>query len=211
MRRAVWAFVLSLMLLGLFGCGQEKAETVTSLSFGKEGEVLHRIVGKTDQSYYQIQAADLEAFAAERVAEYCAQKGEGRVALEKVEEKDGQVFLDFRYASPEDYSAFNSRALYVGGILGAAEAGYSLEAVSFVTAAGEAAESDVMEKPEKKRLVVLETKGGEEMLVNLPGKVYYVNQIAAGDGEVAFAGKKSVKVTNQGDEGAFALAYIIYE
>lgn len=49
------------------------------------------------------------------------------------------------------------------------------------------------------------------MLVNLPGKTLYINQGAHNGQELTFVGKKSVKISNQDEEGTTAFSYIIYE
>ncbi len=211
MRKVVSALVMLILILGLAGCGREKAPEITSLSVNRAGEISHRIVGKSDQSYYQIETADLENFALSRVEEYCSEKGEGSVTLKAVEEKDGSIFMDFGYASAEDYSGFNHRILYMGSLDRAADDGYELEKVPLVSVDGQAAEIGFIEEWEKKKIVVLETKSGEEILVNLPGKTLYTNQSAHSGQDVSFVGKKSVKISNQEEEGARALSYIIYE
>ena len=210
MRKAVNVLVLSLLVLSLTGCGQEKTPEISSLSFDKEGEVLHQIVGKADQNYYQIQMSDLESFAAERVEEYCSENGDGRVKLEAVEEKSGNILMQFRYASPEDYSGFNHRVLFIGALEDAVDE-YYLESVPFVTVEGKASEIGYIDDWDAKKMIVLETKGGEDILVNLPGKTLYINQSADSSQEVTFVGKKSVKVSNQEESETSALSYIIYE
>lgn len=211
MRKAVIVLVMSLFVLSLTGCGQDKTPDIRSLSFGKEGEVLHQVVEKADQNYYRIQLSDVENFATERVEEYCADKGEDRVTLEAVEEKDGNILLQFCYASPEDYSGFNHRVLYVGPLEDAVDE-YYLESVPFVSVEGKASEIGYVDDWDTKKMIVLETKGGEEILVNVPGKTLYINQSADSSQEVTFVGKKSVKVSNQEEETeASALSYIIYE
>lgn len=211
MRRAAGILGLTILLLGLAGCGEGQAPEINTLSFGKDGEVIHRIVGKTDQNYYQIEPAALEEFAVSRVEEYCAENGEKKVALEAVEEKSGSIVMDFKYASPEDYSNFNHRVLYAGTIESAADEGYELEAVPFVSIQGQASEIGYIEDWDKKKMFILETKSGEEMLVNLPGKTLYVNQGAHSGQELTFVGKKGVKISNQEEAGTTSLSYIIYE
>lgn len=211
MRKVVGTLLLLTLILGLWGCGQGKVPDITSLSINKAGEISHHIVGKTDQSYYQIETADLESFAASRVEEYCADSGEGSVTLKAVEEKDGSITMDFGYASAEDYSGFNHRILYMGTLENAADDGFQLEAVPLVSADGQAVEIGYIEDWEKKKVIVLETKSGEEMLVNLPGKALYTNQSAHSGQDVSFVGKKSVMISNQEEEGARALSYMIYE
>lgn len=211
MRRVAGILGLTILLLCLAGCGEGQKPELNTLSFGKDGEIMHRIVGKTDQDYYQIESAALEEFAASRVEEYCAENGEMKVALEAVDEKGGSIVMDFKYASPEDYSGFNHRVLYVGTLASAAEAGYELEAVPLVSMDGKASEVGYIEDWDKKQMFILETKSGEEMLVNLPGKTLYVNQSVHSGQELTLVGKKSVKISNQEAEGTTSLSYIIYE
>lgn len=211
MRKTAGILGLTILLLGLAGCGEGQAPEINTLSFGKDGEIMHRIVGNADQNYYRIEPAALEEFAASRVEEYCAENGEKKVALEAVDEKGGSIVMDFKYASPEDYSEFNHRVLYVGTLEGASDEGYELEAVPFVSMDGKASEVGYIEEWDKKRMFILETKSGEEMLVNLPGKILYVNQSAHSGQEITFVGKKGVKISNQEAEGTMSLSYIIYE
>lgn len=211
MRKVVKTLALSVLILGLAGCGKSDAPDIKSLSFDKNGEIIHQVVGSSDQDYYQIQMEDLEEFVAGRVEEYCAENGEKKVVLESAEEKDGSILLNFRYASPEDYSGFNYRKLYVGTLSDASDAGYELEAVPFVSMDGDASEIGYIEDWEKKQLIVLETKSGEEMLVNLPGKTLYINQSAHNGQEITLVGKKAVKISNQEEAGTTSLSYIIYE
>ena len=60
-------------------------------------------------------------------------------------------------------------------------------------------------------MFILETKSGEEMLVNLPWNTLYVNQSAHSGQELTLVGKRSVKISNQETDGTSALSYIIYE
>lgn len=211
MRRAIKLLALTGLVFGLAGCGKQDVPDSKTLSFDKNGEIVHQVVGSSDQEYYQIEMSDLEEFVTKRVEEYCAENGEQKVALELAEENDGSILLNFRYASPEDYSGFNYRKLYVGCLADAAEAGYDLEAVPFVSIDGKASEIGYIEEWEKKQLIVLETKSGEEMLVNLPGKTLYINQDAHNGQEITLVGKKAVKISNQEEAGTNALSYIIYE
>ena len=211
MRKTAGILGLTILLLCLAGCGEKETAEINTLSLGKDGEVIHRIVGRSDQNYYQIETADLEAFATSRVEEYCAENGEKKVTLEAVEEKGGSIVMDFQYASPEDYSDFNHRVLYVGTMKSASDEGYGLEAVPFVSAEGKASEVGYIEDWDKKQMFILETKSGEEMLVNLTGKTLYVNQSAHSGQELTLVGKKSVKISNQEADGTMSLSYIIYE
>ena len=211
MQKVVKTLALTVLLLGLAGCGKEEAPDIKSLTVGANGEITHQVVGPLDQDYYQIQMSDLEGFVAERVEEYCKENGEQKVVLESAEEKNGSILLNFRYASPEDYSGFNYRELYMGTLAEAKDAGYELEAVPFVSTEGKPSEVGYIEDWDKKQMIILETKSGEEMLVNLPGKTLYINQSAHNGQEITLVGKKAVKISNQEEAGTVSLSYIIYE
>jgi hypothetical protein len=120
-----------------------------------------------------------------------------------------------QYASPEDYSSFNNRELYVGTLEEAEEQGYSLEKVAFISTKSEPAELDSIEEQDGKQIVVIATKPGEELLVNTYGKVLYVNQSADSDMDVSVADKKSVHIVNPVSEDESSeqeeLSYIIFE
>ena len=211
MRKVIKTLALTGLVLGLAGCGKSDVPDVKTLSFGKDGEILHQVVGTSDQDYYQIEMSDLEEFVTQRVEEYCAENGAEKVVLETAEEKDGSILLNFRYASPEDYSGFNYRKLYAGTLADAADAGYELEAVPFVSTDGHATEVGYIEDWDAKHLIILETKSGEEMFVNLPGKTLFVNQDAHSGQKITLVGKKGVQIANQEEEGTTSFSYIIYE
>ncbi|MCH5263366.1 MAG: hypothetical protein J1F42_10665 [Lachnospiraceae bacterium] len=206
------AFLLALALSGvLVGCGGEKTPEVSSVSIGKDGTITHQIVGGFEQNYYEMDG--LKALAADRVAEYCEDNGEGSVTLSSVEEKDGKVLLQLTYATDEDYSGFNNRELFVGTLDEAGKHGYSLEGVAFISAEGEPMELGFMEERDKKQIVIIATKPSEELVVNTYGKVLYINQSATSDLDVSFYGKKGAHVVYPAKENAneSVLSYIVFE
>lgn len=196
----------------LAGCGKNKTPDVSSLSIDKEGKVSHQIVGQFEQSYYEKDG--LVSLAQARVAEYCADNGEGSVVLGEVDEQDGKVLLHFDYASGEDYSAFNNRTLFIGSLDEAEGQGYNLGYVAFISPKGQPMEISDLENPEKKQIMIIGMKPMEEMLVNTWGKVLYVNQSAHSDLDVSFAGKSGVNISypaSETEETKGVLSYIIFE
>ncbi len=211
MKKARGVMLLAMAVLVLAGCGsKEKGAGVSSLSFGKEGEVTHQIVGSFEQNYYDLEG--LKSLAAERVEEYCAEHGPESVYLESVKEKGGEVSILCHYATPEDYSAFNYRQLFMGSVEEARKEGYDLDSIAFISPDKEPIELGFTEDAGTKKILVIETKSGEELLVNLEGKILYINQSADSGQEVSFAGKKSVLIRDQApEEKASALTYIVYQ
>lgn len=213
MRKGVSVLILSIVTLGLAGCSQAKTPDISSVSIEKDGTVSHQIVGQFEQNYYEMDG--LSALAAQRVEEYCAGHGDGSVELQSVESEDGKILIDLKYASPEDYSSFNNRELYVGTLEDAASQGYVLEKVAFVSAKGEPMELGYIDDPESKKIMIAASKPGEEMIVNTYGKALYINQSAGSGMEVSFAGKKSVRIAypaaEDGTVSAETLSYVIFE
>jgi hypothetical protein len=213
MQKGKTILLLSMMVLELVGCGQAKTADISSVSVEKDGTITHQIVGYFEQNYYD--ADSLENLATERIDEYCEDKGEGAVTLLSVDQQDNKVSLSLQYASPEDYSSFNNRELYVGTLEEAGQQGYSLEKVAFISTKSEPAELDSIEGQDEKQIVVIATKPGEELLVNTYGKVLYINQSADSGMDVSVAGKKSVHIVNPASEDESSeqetLSYIIFE
>ncbi|MBP3477720.1 MAG: hypothetical protein J6K48_15610 [Lachnospiraceae bacterium] len=212
MRRGELALLLSIVTLGLVGCSQSKTSDGCSISIEKDSTITHQIVGQFEQNYYEMDG--LEALAAERVAEYCDENGAGCVTLESVEEQDNKILVNLKYNSPEDYNGFNNRELYVGALTEADSQGYELEKIAFVSSKGEPVELGYIDEQDAKRIIIIATKPGEEVLVNTYGKVLYINQSADSGMDVSIADKKSVHIDNpvrEDGSGEEVLSYIIFE
>lgn len=212
MRRGKSVMPVLALACVLAGCGDGRAPEVSSVSIDKDGKISHQIVGQFEQNYYEKDG--LISLAEERVAEYCLDNGADRVILGEVEEKDGRILLHFDYASGADYSAFNSRELFVGTLEEADEKGYNLGYVAFTSTKGQPMEISEIEDPEKKQIVIIGMKPEEELVVNTYGKVLYVNQSAASDLKVSFAGKSGVSLaypSSSSGEQESMLSYIIFE
>ena len=196
---------------GLIGCGQEDGPDISSVSVGQDGTITHQIVGGFEQNYYEMEG--LKALAADRVAEYCAENGQDSVKLESVAEEDDKILIHFTYATDRDYSSFNNRELFVGTVTEASAMGYTLEAVPFVSTAGDATEVGFMEDYDKKKVVIIGTKPTEELVVNTYGKVLYINRSMTDGMDVSFYGKKGVHITHPASEDSdeVVLTYIVFE
>ncbi len=217
MRRVIlnWRIVPIIMMLVciLSGCDSHELPDISSVSIEKDGTVTHQIIGQFEQNYYDSEG--LESLATERVNDYCTDNGDGSVTLQSVEEEDNKIQIVLKYATPEDYSGFNHRQLYVGTIEEAGSQGYSMDKVAFVSAKGEPAELGFIDDPDSKKVMIIATKPGEEMLVNTYGKVLYINQSADSGMDVSYAGKKSIHISNpakeEEDGGEETLSYIVFE
>ena len=211
MRRGRAVLLIAAIACGLVGCGRDKIPEVSSVSINKDGGVVQQIVGSFEQDYYDMDS--LEALATQRVSEYCADSGKDSVLLEAVEEADDSVLLQFRYATDQDYNAFNHRELFVGTLEEAGSQGYGLEGVAFISPDGKPMELGYMENHDKTKIVIIGTKPSEELVLNTYGKVLYINQTATSDLDVAFVGKRGVHITHpaQEDVDESVLSYIVFE
>lgn len=211
MRRGRAVLLIAAIVCGLAGCGRNKIPEVSSVSISKDGGVVQKIVGRFEQDYYDMDS--LEALASQRVSEYCADNGADSVVLEAVEEDDDTILIQFHYATDRDYHDFNRRELFVGTLEEAGNQGYGLEGVAFISADGKPMEIGYMEDHEKTKIVIIGTKPSEELVLNTYGKVLYINQTATSDLDMAFVGRKGVRITHppQEDGDESVLSYIVFE
>lgn len=213
MRRGKVILILSMAALGLVGCSQTKTADVSSISIEKDGTVRHQIIGQFEQNYYETDG--LETLAYNRVEEYCADKGKECITLESLEEKDNHIQISLTYSAPEDYSDFNHRELFAGSLEDADKHGYEMEKIAFVSVKGEPVEAGAIEAPEKKQIVIVATKPGEELSVDVYGRVLYINQSADSGVDVSVDGRRSVHIANRCAEDSSGseavLSYIVFE
>ncbi|MDE6845963.1 MAG: hypothetical protein K2J99_09380 [Lachnospiraceae bacterium] len=196
---------------GIVGCGSEKTPDVKSISIGKDGMIAHQIVGGFEENY---DMDEIEKLASDRVAEYCADNGADSVMLESVDQTDGKVLIKLNYATAQDYNDFNHREMFVGTVAEADQQGYQLENIAFISADGKPMEIGYIEDHDKTQIAIIGTKPTEEMVVNIYGKILYINQSATSDLDVSFSGKKGVHITHPQIEdgtGESVLSYIIFE
>ncbi len=214
MRKEMTALIMLMLTCVLAGCGQEKTAQISSVSVTKEGTVKQQIVGSFEQNYYELDG--LQRLADDRVQEYDAEHGSESVVLDSLEEKDGQVVIDFTYLSAQDYAAFNHRELYAGSVAQAKAEGYVLDNIAFISTKNEPYEPGAIEGLDDLSIVIIATRPGEELNVNVYGKVLYINQSAMSTVDVDFNGKKSVHIVNpvtEQEETAeeTSLSYMIFQ
>lgn len=214
MCKKVTALIMLMLTCVLAGCGQEKTAQISSVSVTKDGTVKQQIVGSFEQSYYELEG--LRRLADDRVSAYTAEHGEKSVMLDSLEEKDGQIVIDFTYLSVKDYTAFNHRELYAGSVAQAKAEGYVLDNIAFISTKNEPYEPGAIEGLDDMSIVIIATRPGEELNVNVYGKVLYINQSAMSNVDVDFNGKKSAHIVNleTGQEETAeeaSLSYMIFQ
>lgn len=213
MRKKIAALIMLMLTCTLAGCGQEETAKISSVSVTKGGTVKQQIVGSFEQNYYELDG--LQRLADDRVQEYDAEHGSESVVLNSLEEKDGQVVIDFTYLSSQDYTAFNHRELFAGSVAQAKAEGYVIDNIAFISTKNEPYEPGAIEGLDDLSIVIIATRPGEELNVNVYGKVLYINQSAMSTVDVDFNGKKSVHIVNpvteQEEAEEASLSYLIFQ
>lgn len=195
------AAVLSVLCLGLSGCGVQKANyEVTNLQVDKDGRITHTIVESFDKDFYSVEG--LTAMISEEIAELHA---EGKISLISagIAENDvAKVVVVMQFAAGETYREYSGEEFFYGTVAAAKEAGYNLDIIlqDSADAAKTIKSADGMESHH-----ILIT--GESTEVNLPGKVLYYSE------GVECIDSRTVRTTlpqeEDGNNQTMRLAYVI--
>lgn len=188
---AVIIFVISLLVL--VGCGEEETLTASGIIV-KEGSIIEaHLVEDFDEAVYSV--SELDNMIKNEVSEYNSTHAMSAVTAQPVTIENGAVHLVMTFATPDDYTEFNSRRLYIDSLEAALKdnkIGASMRNVK----TGEKADLSAIENPEKYSLMITDEVG----VVVCPGKIAFVS-----DG-VEINDKKQLTVTDEMD----GLAYIIF-
>lgn len=199
MQKKRWTgMVASLFLLAhtavCAGCSTGMGtEEVTGIKIGRDGTVTATIVEAFDKEYYT------EDGLSEMIqSEIAAYDGSGeRVSLVEIREQEdtGSIVVVMKYASAEDYAAFNEATLFYGTVAQAQAAGYTPDA-ALESASGkeESLKKEDFSTLAEKHVVIY----SEAMQVTLPSKILYLS------GGSRLTDAKSVEATEDG-----ALTYVI--
>lgn len=168
-------------------------EEVTGIKIGRDGTVTATIVEAFDKEYYTEDG--LSEMIQSEIAAYDS-SGE-KVSLVEIREQEdtGSIVVVMKYASAEDYAAFNEVTLFYGTVAQAQTAGYTPDA-ALESASGK---EEPLQKEEfstlaEKHVVIC----SEAMQVMLPSKILYLS------GGSCLTDAKSVEATEDG-----ALTYVI--
>ena len=182
--------ILMILICVMVGCGKVNTSSpdIDTVSFMKDGKIVQTIVEDFAQDYYDVD--ELAAMTQDKIDLYS--DSDGDIKCESVNESDGIVTVKIAYQADEDYMDFNSRELFFGTVKAAHEAGYVVK--DMVLSDGESLSDKQLEKIENNRAVIIETGAGEELGINVYGKILYVS------GDVTQSGKKDA-IIGATDEG----------
>ena len=123
MKKIISISLVCLLMAGLFSaCGKSLEADRDTVYVQKKGTVIGAAIADFDKDYYDQE--ELKAFAEEKVEAYQKEHGKDSVKIDEfsVEEKVAKLYM--KYASCEDYQAFNEVTLFSGTIPQALAAGY---------------------------------------------------------------------------------------
>lgn len=172
--------MLMILMCVIAGCGKVNASPsdMDTLSFQKDGRIMQTIVDDFDQNYYDVD--ELSAMTQKKIDLYS--DDEDDIVCEAVEENDGMVTVKISYKTDSDYTDFNDRELFFGTVKEASTAGYAIK--DMVVDNGESISDATLEQIENNHVAIIQTVAGEELGVNVYGKILYVSS------EVTQSGKK---------------------
>lgn len=169
MRKWEKTLIILVAALLLTGCGASGSANMNTVSIGKDGTIAHTIVESFERNFYDV--GELEAMAQEKI-EKCS-NGEGSIVCESVEAGNGKVIVKMTYQTGEDYTNYNRRELFCGTVGEAFEKGYSLKDI--VKEDGTVISDEELSAIRENHVVIVQTKAGEELDVNVYDKILYTS------------------------------------
>ena len=191
----------------LTGCGEEAGPDRNTLSIQEDGTIRHTIIDQIEQEYdnedmekseyYSIDIEELEALAQERINR---SGSGGKVVCESVTANGENIIVEMTYQTDNDYTDFNNRELFSGTVSEASAQGYALK--DLVGQNGAAVSEEEVSSAGENRIVIVQTKAGETLDVNVYGKIVYTSE------NITLSGKRDALIDAGEDD---ILSYVIYK
>lgn len=179
-----WKKILLIMAATfcLAGCGSVDSPNRNTISVQKDGKIAQTIVDQFERNYYDPE--ELETMAKEKIARFS--DDEDAIVCESVEASGEQIIVKMIYQSGEDYTGYNNRELFSGTVGEAIERGYSFKDI--VGEDGNVISDEELSAIRENHVVVVQTKEGEELDVNVYDKIMYASD------NVVISGKKNAMI-----------------
>lgn len=183
MRNWTKIFIMMTLLCLLTGCGGEAVPDRNTVSIQKDGTIRQTIVDQFEPEYYDIE--ELKTMAQEKIERIGGT--DAKIVCESVKAEDGRVIVEMTYQTDADYRNYNNRELFNGTVSEASAQGYSFK--NLVGADGAAVGEEEVSSAGEDRVVIIQTKKGEALDVNVYGKIVYVsaNMTLSGQKRAAIA------------------------
>lgn len=193
-----WKLTLLVMTAACMftGCGKFNLPDTNTVSVKKDGSIKQTIVEQFERNYYDVD--ELTAMAQDKIEKFS--DGAENIVCDSIEAKDGKIIVEMTYQTGTDYMEFNNRELFSGTVAEATAQGYSLK--DAVTEEGIDISEEQLAEASEKHVVVIQTKEGEELDVEVYGKILYTS------GNIILSNKKVAYIAPEGED---MLSYIIFQ
>ncbi|MBD5494495.1 MAG: hypothetical protein HDR12_09020 [Lachnospiraceae bacterium] len=176
------AIILAAYLLA--GCGNGKSDSsadISMVSIKKDGTIEHMIIDRFDEAHREWYDIDeLTVKGQEKIDSI--NDGTDNIVIESVEEKDGKIIVKMTYKTGEDYTRCNNRELFYGTVEEASAMGFSIKSIF----SEDGTELNDIKQIWENHVVIIQTKKGEELDVNVYDKILYTsdNVVRSGNNDV---------------------------
>ena len=197
MKKVYFLAIITLLLVFLCGCSDNRDDGKSNLLISKNAEVTMRIRESFNEDYYNID--ELREMLQSEVSEYNAQTGESLIEVKKAEVTgSGYTDIEIVFSSGKDYARFNNEDMFIGSGLQADVQGWNLSVILTdpSDSAATIGQTDLKQLDDDTLMISNYSEN-----IYLPSKVKYVS-----DNVTVLDDKKSVK-KNSEDSG---LIYVVY-
>lgn len=154
------------------GCGSSNLTKTdaNSVTVKNDGSVVSVIFDDFSAGYYNLD--ELKTMADDEVNAYNAKNGEGKSEVSSIELKDSNVKMIMKFASAQDYSAFNSEQLLYGTVSEIKASGITIDSNLVDKDGVPASTEDIAGITDDQHVLVTAAKG----LVALPYSIKYISK-----------------------------------
>lgn len=162
--------ILILMVM-LTACTSGSKAQESTMIIDKNGSITSVIVEGFEEYYYTQE--DFENFVRQDVAAYNAGFSDAPISVSKVAVRNEIITVEMKYASAQDYAAYNSLPLFIGTVAEAYDAGYDLDVTLNSTTETEKkiSKSEILGMGDR-NIIIAE----ENVVYQLPSKALYIGQ-----------------------------------
>ena len=196
MKKMKVTLLIAIIAIVLMGCGSAFKTDESAIKINKNGKVVGASIESFDKSYYS--EDELSAFVENTIKDYQKDNGDSSIKLIDLKVEEGKATLFLEYETPTDYSKFNGEELFVGTIVDAMAAGYSLDGAYYTVdgvTLGSTTTIDLIDDDLK--VVIVK----EKLKVIVPGKIKYVSE------NISIIDKNTVTPSNKDAAGYMVIIY----
>lgn len=167
--KAGLCILISMVMLTACTSGSKAQES--TMIIDKNGSITSVIVEGFEEYYYTQE--DFENFVRQDVAAYNAGFSDAPISVSKVAVRNEIITVEMKYASAQDYAAYNRLPLFIGTVAEAYDAGYDLDVTLNSTTETEKkiSKSEILGMGDR-NIIIAE----ENVVYQLPSKALYIGQ-----------------------------------